>query len=591
MKETVLFLRAIALACGLVTVLVGIFFALERPWGYEAAAAHLLTIAVLFLVWRVRAAPARRLLAVVLVLLSAQFGLFLLIHAGSAQVASLRLLQVSITVFYVATMLSVGLAVTRRVAGLNALALSFSLALGFVLCEILLGLPMSGSSGQPEAVPRWVGPFDPHPRLGVVYRPHSVLRTYYPDNARGYFKEEDDARAKWLLNLDAGNQAVLTSQPGTPGRVRVAITEATVQPDWGIQLRQPRLTLKQGERYAVEFRARADQPRRMAVGITQGYPPWKLLGLYEEVALSSRWQRFDRELVATTTDSNAQVIFNVGASPIPVELEEVRLRNVANGRAVEPTLEPNRYLVSYRFNELGCRGRDYAIPRPAGTSRILLLGDSYTLGVGVHEEDTFAHQLEGLLNQEMATASGRRYDVVNCGVSGYGTREERILYELVGAQYTPDVVLLVVGWTDDMSFLEEEKKGYINRQRGRLEEVFYTWALIQDYRHRRPFPDFSKCAEEILQLQAETRKQGGRLGVLIFRVGSGRVWERLDAQLSGVLRANGIPLFDLGNAFWETHTPEELWVHPRDEHLNEIAHRIAAREILGFLRREDLLAP
>ena len=63
---------------------------------------------------------------------------------------------------------------------------------------------------------------------------------------------------------------------------------------------------------------------------------------------------------------------------------DVVLRDLSTGRDVAP--EP-QFFVSYRFNALGFRGPDYAIPAPEGTFRILALGDSYTLGVGVHEQE------------------------------------------------------------------------------------------------------------------------------------------------------------------------------------------------------------
>ena len=97
-------------------------------------------------------------------------------------------------------------------------------------------------------------------------------------------------------------------------------------------------------------------------------------------------------------------------------------------QSIEPDL-PDKYYVEYQFNELGCRGRDYLIPRPKGGKRLLVLGDSYALGVVVHEADTLAKQLEQILNQErFGIISRTPFEVINCGVHGCVTRAAKIFY-------------------------------------------------------------------------------------------------------------------------------------------------------------------
>jgi hypothetical protein len=53
---------------------------------------------------------------------------------------------------------------------------------------------------------------------------------------------------------------------------------------------------------------------------------------------------------------------------------------------------------------------------------------------------------------------------------------------------------------------------------------------------------------------------------------------------------HGIPVLDLRPAY-SGYDGLELWVHPSDQHPNEIAHDMAARAIAWFLRRNaaDLL--
>ena len=69
---------------------------------------------------------------------------------------------------------------------------------------------------------------------------------------------------------------------------------------------------------------------------------------------------------------------------------------------------------SFSINSVGLRDRDSSLNAPA----IICLGDSYTLGWGVKQEETFGEQLE--------MVSGMR--VLNAGISSFGTMREMELF-------------------------------------------------------------------------------------------------------------------------------------------------------------------
>ena len=69
-----------------------------------------------------------------------------------------------------------------------------------------------------------------------------------------------------------------------------------------------------------------------------------------------------------------------------------------------------------RTNSLGIRAeREFAFERPHGTSRVVIVGNSFMWGEGVANEHTFASRLDDLLP---AT------EVINLGVHGYGTDQQ-----------------------------------------------------------------------------------------------------------------------------------------------------------------------
>jgi lysophospholipase L1-like esterase len=350
-------------------------------------------------------------------------------------------------------------------------------------------------------------------------------------------------------------------------------------------LLQAPFEIRRFRRYAVRFGARADARRRIGCMVGQNHAPWRVFSPYLEVEVDSDWRSFECPFVANGSDSNARIVFDLATSDVPVDLRNVVLRDLSSGRDVAPA---RQFLVDYRFNSLGFRGPDYAIPIPEGTFRVLALGDSYTLGAGLYEPDTFAAQLENRLNAAAGAPGGpARFEVVNGGVSGYSTEQERISYELFSSAYTPQVVLLTVVSNDDLSYVDEMDLGYVSSS----EELSVSnlWARLDRLRRPERVYDYSATVREILRLQKSCRERGAGLAVVIFRHAPWEPWPRLVRDVTEGLRGTSIPVLDLGQALLEGHRPDELTVHPTDGHPNEIAHRLAAEEIERFLRTEGLL--
>ena len=96
--------------------------------------------------------------------------------------------------------------------------------------------------------------------------------------------------------------------------------------------------------------------------------------------------------------------------------------------------------VEHAVNSQGYRGPSRPFERPPGTFRILLVGDSYTFGVGMPEEDTIAAQLEDVLE----AFSPRAVEVLNFGVPGVNLEETFEQYERFASQWKHDVVVYLL---------------------------------------------------------------------------------------------------------------------------------------------------
>jgi lysophospholipase L1-like esterase len=97
-------------------------------------------------------------------------------------------------------------------------------------------------------------------------------------------------------------------------------------------------------------------------------------------------------------------------------------------------LNPRRGGISSQ----GLRDREFAIPKPKNTRRILLLGDSVTYGMSVPPESTFAKTLERNLNARFQQS----VEVINTGVSAYTTYNEVEYYLARGREFQPDIVVI-----------------------------------------------------------------------------------------------------------------------------------------------------
>jgi len=112
------------------------------------------------------------------------------------------------------------------------------------------------------------------------------------------------------------------------------------------------------------------------------------------------------------------------------------LRPGAEGRW---TREGNDYVI---INSQGLRDREHEINKPSNTFRIAVLGDSYSEALQLPMEKAFWSVLERKLQNQCPALGGKRVEVINFGVSGYGTAQELQTLRHKVWHYDPDFILL-----------------------------------------------------------------------------------------------------------------------------------------------------
>ncbi len=91
-------------------------------------------------------------------------------------------------------------------------------------------------------------------------------------------------------------------------------------------------------------------------------------------------------------------------------------------------------------NSHGMRSREVTLRKPAGTFRIVGLGDSYMFGWGVGQEETYLHLVEQRLNEP--DSPGGEFEILNFATPGYNGVMQMAAYEHSARFFDPDLVVV-----------------------------------------------------------------------------------------------------------------------------------------------------
>jgi lysophospholipase L1-like esterase len=132
---------------------------------------------------------------------------------------------------------------------------------------------------------------------------------------------------------------------------------------------------------------------------------------------------------------------------------------------------------------------EYAVPKPPGTYRVLLLGPSFAFGWGVDHEQGIGEQLRVRLDAA-DFGGGRRVEVVNAGVPSLDPFAQLRWLRARGRALEPDLIVQLVYGSMDVapSNLEVDARGYLfepGNASGHWRElakqsatVFYGWIVL-----------------------------------------------------------------------------------------------------------------
>lgn len=253
----------------------------------------------------------------------------------------------------------------------------------------------------------------------------------------------------------------------------------------------------------------------------------------------------------------------------------------------------------FHTNNVGLRDNvDYLMQR-SDRPRVVFFGDSFTAGHGIADvEDRFANRVR---------AARPDLEIVVEADLGWGTAHhlwalQKILrtgyrFDTMVLVYLPnDIDDLVPGWSEVMRRHRNDfHPGFLFRHSYLLNTLYAAW-----YRHTETelerYDDLVVPAYAGRPWQIERRRlmrikrlaegAGAQFLVVTFplfrTLGPDNPYAAVHARLDRFWSDLGVPHLDLLPTF-TAHAGEDLVVSPTDNHPNEAAHAIAAREILRFL--------
>jgi lysophospholipase L1-like esterase len=251
--------------------------------------------------------------------------------------------------------------------------------------------------------------------------------------------------------------------------------------------------------------------------------------------------------------------------------------------------------VDFKTNSRGLRDRDIPYQRTENKLRILMLGDSLTVGWGVPLQETFSKRIEKLYANDGIDA-----DVINAGVGNYNTIQEVEYFFADGYKYRPDIVVLNFFVNDAEPLQASQQPSFIKRNcyscifvAGRLDTVlrkFFTKADWTDY-YLSLYGDgrakgWLDAKEALRKLADYCRANNIRLLIVslpeLHDVQNYR-FQRITDLVHQAADEFGVPFVDI-LTYLKTQESSKLWVTPPDPHPNGFANEFIAKGIYEALQ-------
>ncbi|MDD5084673.1 MAG: SGNH/GDSL hydrolase family protein [Candidatus Omnitrophica bacterium] len=257
---------------------------------------------------------------------------------------------------------------------------------------------------------------------------------------------------------------------------------------------------------------------------------------------------------------------------------------------------------TYTTNADGYRGRDVAHQKEKGIKRIVFLGDSYTFGWGVNDDEIYTERFKALWEKD----NNFNVEVINLAVPGYNTVHECEMLRRKIDLFNPDIVVL--------AYVVNDAEPQMNVPRS--PKAAYRFAYLWSYESLKDFlnkkfpkkchfkvnieryedylvgfepgnPKWKESKKALRDIVSICKKRGIIVVVAILpdvtqRLDDSYRWRRIHDCVSEWCHEFNIDSIDLLPYFLGSDH-DKLWV-PGDGHPNAIAHQKIAEILSSYLK-------
>ena len=107
-----------------------------------------------------------------------------------------------------------------------------------------------------------------------------------------------------------------------------------------------------------------------------------------------------------------------------------------------------------RVNSVGLRGEDFAVVKPAGTFRVICMGESSTFGFFDRDEGTYPALTQQIMRRQGGLQANRA-EVINAGIPHANSDQIVAMERGELLDYKPDVLTLYAGFNDAVLMMDE----------------------------------------------------------------------------------------------------------------------------------------
>lgn len=297
-----------------------------------------------------------------------------------------------------------------------------------------------------------------------------------------------------------------------------------------------------------------------------------------------------------------------GASP-----RAVIIHRASSIPGLDYEMAPNRELRAgdgtlVKTNQFGMRDYEPASQDSDSPCRIAVLGDSYTFGLGVREEEAYPKVLEKLLRQSPEAALCQ-FEVLNFGVIGYSSHDEDLVLRYRVVNFHPRVVMIGYVLNDPELGPVEALHRYFKLPWWQHFRLFHMVAQAKSnwdikrfgggdyyvYLHAPGRREWQSVVDAFSDIRDITSRRNIKVLLVIFpeltESFKGKPWKdypytKIHQQVLDLAIRNGFRVLDLLQAFSQ-YPSRDVVLPTFDDHPSVLGHEVAARAIEKELLAES----